>query len=495
MVRGLGVIPGPLAYWGLMTVSVLIPAFNRPQFIGETLKSVLASDYPDLEVIVRNSSDPEYRDEVNRIVLQYPQVKLFQGVNKGVSHSGNELAKLATGEYLIYVSDDDLIAPDAIRRLVDLLQTCDLAGTQVAFIDKDSNPHTEDHFWKHVKQATNQDSEGWRQMLFNGTPFFSAVMCRKEFRMSIKSEEDEIYEQLPDLAFYMRCLDHGGIIKVIEEPLYKLRIHGGNMSYPTEEHGLRHEKEINLLRKKYYYKKTKVTIATPFYEIKGYAPYITALFQTVYTLARHSTLDFTFYELSGGSYPDNNRNIMANEFLGTDSTHLLFIDSDHSWDVMGFLRLLKADVDLVGAAYPVKNNWVNYGVTIHTNDDNTPIVNKDGLILADKVPTGFMKIHRRVFEAIRDANPDDWYFHSDGKTKLYNFFGHITENHVRYGEDISFGIRWQRTGGKVWVEPRVSIGHYGVQGWHGNYDQFLREQNGGDLDPARGLDELLSKAA
>jgi len=216
----------------------------------------------------------------------------------------------------------------------------------------------------------------------------------------------------------------------------------------------------------------KVMIATPFYENKGYSPYIKSLFQTVYVLAKQSNLEFDFVEISGGSYIDNNRNMIANKFMNSDFTHLFFIDSDESWDVQGFLNILKADKDIVGAAYPVKNNWEYYGVTIHTHENGTPIVNSEGLIRAEKVPTGFMKISKKVFEQLRDANPDDWYYGSD-QEKIYNFFGHLTIDHIRYGEDISFNIRWQQIGGEIWLEPRCSIGHHGVQSWHGNYHEYL----------------------
>jgi len=215
----------------------------------------------------------------------------------------------------------------------------------------------------------------------------------------------------------------------------------------------------------------KLMIATPFYENKGYSPYIVSLFQTVYVLAKQSNLSFEFVELSGGSYIDHNRNILANKFLESDCTHLFFIDSDQSWDVNSFLNILKSTKDVVGAAYPVKNNWENYGVTVFTNEDNTPIVNEQGLIKAEKVPTGFMKISRKVFEKIREHFPEDWYYEKE--KKLHNFFGHLIIDHVRYGEDISFNIRWQKTGGEIWLEPRCSIGHHGANSWYGNYHEYL----------------------
>jgi hypothetical protein len=98
-----------------------------------------------------------------------------------------------------------------------------------------------------------------------------------------------------------------------------------------------------------------------------------------------------------------------------------------------------------------------------------------------------MKIAREVFERIKMNEPENWYWEPDEfgtNSKRHNFFGHILEDHIIYGEDISFNKRWQACGGELFIEPRMTIGHFGIKEWKGNYDNYLRSQPGGDLDPA-----------
>lgn len=231
-------------------------------------------------------------------------------------------------------------------------------------------------------------------------------------------------------------------------------------------------------------KEMSLVIATPFYEMKGWSPYISSLVRTM-ELLNQLGIKHDFWALQEDSYVDRARNTLAMRFLDSDFTHMMFIDSDESWSLEGFANVLKADVEIVGAGYPCKNKWDFYSCILNCHEDGRPIVNKDGLVSAWGVPTGFMKIHRKAFERVIKAMPDNFYETNDPDTgevfKVYNFFGRIPP----MGEDISFCRRFVASGGELWVEPRVDITHYGTIGHSGNYHQFLLECPGGSLDKSR----------
>jgi GT2 family glycosyltransferase len=191
-----------------------------------------------------------------------------------------------------------------------------------------------------------------------------------------------------------------------------------------------------------------------------------------------------FWSCIGDAYVWRSRNGFAHKFLHeSKAKYLIFIDSDHGWDVVSFANLLKHKVDVVGAAYPCKNNWDFWGVKHHIVDDGSerPLQDPDtGLISAVWVPTGFMKISREAFEKIEAMEPDNYYM-TDNNEKVHGFFNHIVENGTAFGEDISFCVRLQRAGVPLWIEPDINIEHYGVEAHKGNYSDFLRRQPGGDL--------------
>ena len=476
-------------------VSICVPVYNMAGYLEQCVLSAIHQTHPNVEVVIwDDGSTDNSLDTAIELAERYPNVRVcgFEN-NQGAIIATNNALRAATGEYLMVLPADDLLFDaDILRRELMLLQNprTVFATTKTALSGADGQPYVSSRPWLTHRQACNMTRERWKQCFQYGNFFFGANLHRRSTFETV-GYFDESLKQLADLDMYLRCLTLGDIV-VIEEPLYRTRITEGNLSAPTEANGKLFRAELDDIRRRHYKPKEsakmKLMIATPFYENKGYSPYIRSLFQTGYLLARQSNLEFDFVEVSGGSYIHHNRNLIANRFMNSDFTHLLFIDSDQSWDVQGFLNLLKADVDIVGCAYPVKNNWEHWGVTIHSDENGRPLVNKDGLIKADKVPCGMMKIKRQVFERLRDENPDSWYWEAEGK--LYDFFSHLIVDHIMYGEDISFGLRWHGIGGEMWVEPRCSMGHHGTQGWFGNYDQYLRKQAGGDLsaEPAPQLE-------
>lgn len=115
----------PLNYntHALMTarVSVLIPAYNAAPYIEQTIESVLAQTWPEVEIIV---VDDGSNDETMAKALHYAsaQVKVISQPNAGASAARNQAFSLATGEYIQYLDADDLLHPDKIRAQMVCLQ-------------------------------------------------------------------------------------------------------------------------------------------------------------------------------------------------------------------------------------------------------------------------------------------------------------------------------------------------------------------------------------
>jgi glycosyltransferase involved in cell wall biosynthesis len=463
-------------------ISVCIPSYNLAEHVGEAIASVLAQSFADFELLIEDDGSPDGSVAVIQSFADSRIALTVKAVNEGQNRTTNNLVSRAKGEYICLLGADDVWLPGKLAQQVaymDAHPECGIVFGVPEFIDTRGAALGFPEGYEHPQ---NQSKEAWQQTLKTGNCLFIST--------SMYRNNDETFKEplhlLADLEFYVRVVKNADL-HVIQQPLAKIRMRDNkaNLSAITTANLERHCDELAQIKAEHYpvdRSRVKLMIATPFYENKGYSPYIYSMFETVASLARHTKIEFCFQQISGGSYVDHTRNLLADAFLESDCSHLFFMDSDQSWDLQGFMNVLNADVEMVGAAYPVKNNWENYGVAIHSDENNVAIV-KDGLIKAQKVPTGFMKIARCVFERIKAANPNDWYW--DNRRKLQNYFGHITLDHVRYGEDISFNLRWQAVGGEIWVQPKVSMGHYGVQGWYGNYHKFLRSQPGGDLDPAR----------
>ena len=113
-------------------VSVIIRTKDRPKFLRECLDSIAAQTYHDLEVILVNDGGMD----VGRVVKEFSQRINIEykchHVNRGKTASLNTGLKSASGRYISYLDDDDLIYPEHIETLVHELQKGDY---KVAYSD------------------------------------------------------------------------------------------------------------------------------------------------------------------------------------------------------------------------------------------------------------------------------------------------------------------------------------------------------------------------
>lgn len=99
-------------------VSVVIPSKNRPDFLHEALGSVFAQTYQNLEVIVvddgsASSLEPMLKEKYgDRILFLRHEESL------GASAARNAGARLASGEYIAFLDDDDLWMPEKIEKQI-----------------------------------------------------------------------------------------------------------------------------------------------------------------------------------------------------------------------------------------------------------------------------------------------------------------------------------------------------------------------------------------
>jgi len=106
---------GRLRYLG--PVSVIVPAYNESANIAATVRSLIANDYPDLEVIV---VDDGSTDDTSAMVrrLRLPGVRLIRQANAGKPAALNTGIAHARGGLIVLVDGDTVLARDAVGRLL-----------------------------------------------------------------------------------------------------------------------------------------------------------------------------------------------------------------------------------------------------------------------------------------------------------------------------------------------------------------------------------------
>jgi glycosyltransferase involved in cell wall biosynthesis len=154
-------------------VSVIIPTHNRPDFLKETIQSILSQTLTDIEVIVISNG---FNDKNRQTVENFNDPRLFyadQENSGGPSSPRNHGIRLSKGKYIAFCDDDDLWVKDKLEKQVKALDNNPEYGLSYSKMIRFNNE----------KKWTVTHEEGpadFDSLLRNNTVPISSVIVRKE---------------------------------------------------------------------------------------------------------------------------------------------------------------------------------------------------------------------------------------------------------------------------------------------------------------------------
>jgi len=244
-------------------------------------------------------------------------------------------------------------------------------------------------------------------------------------------------------------------------------------------------------------KKRKIFVATPMYGGQCHGMY-TKSTADLAKMSTHYGIDIKFFYLFNESLITRARNYCVDEFLRSDYTHLMFIDSDIGFDpndVLTMAALMDPEEEnpkeIMCGPYPKKtiawekikqavdkgfadenpNNLEKFvGDFVFNPAHGTTQIRIDEPCSVLEGGTGFMMVTRSAFDKFTKAYPDYSYLpdhirtkHFDGTREIMMFFqALIDEKSKRYlSEDYMF-CQWMREiGVETWMCPWMKLLHTG----------------------------------
>lgn len=468
------------------TVTVGIPVFNMANFIPHTLDSVLNQTYKDVEILVLDDASTDNLDEVLKPYAD--KIKLLKfDENRGTIQAINQMAARAEGLFYVSLAADDTIEPQFLEKALAEFKAdawLEFVASQTDFIDEKGNTFSADHPFKTIPKAFNKTRDQWLAHMYYGNVYFGVGMYRTKTLKQVGGWGN--HGVLTDYEMYLKLLQRENI-KIIHENLTHTRIHDGNKSLLKPEEARKLRQTYHDAKIPYYQPRMKVIIATPFYEMRGFSPYIQSLYYTGKMLTQMG-IENEWHELSGDSYVDRAKNTITNKFLeDPDATDLFIIDSDMQWNPDAIIKILQLPEQIVMGSYPQKNSWEKWTSIPHLKEENGVLhpvgrILPDGsaLILAEFLSGGFIRMKRECLLKYKEHYKD--YTYNDASAdpsypeRLYTeFYTCERKDGLRWGEDRVFGKRMKEIGIESYIYPNISFGHYGIKGWMGNYDQALRK--------------------
>lgn len=212
-------------------LSVIIPVYNAERHIRAAIESILAEQYPSLEII---TVDDGSTDASAQIVQSFPEVTYYYQTNKGPAAARNLGIKQAKGEFILFLDADDLFPQGKIRLQLNYFEQkpeiqITLGKSQVFFEEGASDAvfrFTDD---SHQMLNILLGSGIYRRSLFDQIGFFDESLYFGE-----------------DFDFYNRVRERGIPMLVTNDIVLLYRRHSTNM---TQEMDLMKLQTIQMLKR------------------------------------------------------------------------------------------------------------------------------------------------------------------------------------------------------------------------------------------------------
>ena len=196
-----------------MSISVIIPSYNRRAFLEKAILSVAGQSLPCNELIIVDGSTDKTPELVNAFAgqLSFPVHYIFQE-NKGASAARNAGIKKASSDYLCFLDSDDRFKADKLARQYQEMKT---TGCLIS--------HTREIWFRHGKllnqKKKHQPGQGdiFQKCLKMCVVGMSTVMAKKEL-FDLYGHFDEQLPCCEDFDFWLRVSVHENF-HLVDAPL------------------------------------------------------------------------------------------------------------------------------------------------------------------------------------------------------------------------------------------------------------------------------------
>lgn len=203
-----------------VTISILVPAYRTPkEFLIQMIDSVRQQTYPYWELCIADGSgdDASVEEAVRHCMKEDGRIRYVHlEKNLGIAQNTNAAMEMAGGEYLAFFDHDDLLAPNA---LYEVAQVIEKESSDVIYTDEDKvTQDLKEHFQPHFKPDFNLD------LLRSNNYICHLLVVKRSLALALKGQNPD-YDGAQDYDFIFRCTEEARRITHIAKVLYHWRVH------------------------------------------------------------------------------------------------------------------------------------------------------------------------------------------------------------------------------------------------------------------------------
>lgn len=157
-------------------VSIILPTYNRANYLPYSINSVLAQSYDIFELYIIDDGSSDNTVDVVNNYLNDDRVHYIYQDNQGQSVARNEGLKRAKGDFICFLDSDDLYKPDKLVKQIDILKSnrkIDIVHGDEDLIDKDGRILSK-------KNMNRYSGMIYEKLLIDNSVSIITVMARKK---------------------------------------------------------------------------------------------------------------------------------------------------------------------------------------------------------------------------------------------------------------------------------------------------------------------------
>ena len=216
-----------------MSISTIIPNYNRETLVGETISNLLAQTMPPNEIIVVDDGSTD--KSVDVISSFGNKVKLIQQSNQGPGAARNAGLRIATGEFIQFQDSDDLLSLNKLETQAKLLEK---TGADIAFSPwvklkiEGRNAVLEDHVLQQAMPSEKLTLSSW--WLRGWSTVFQSLLFRRSFLAKIGPYRADL-KMGEDGELFFRAITSSVRVAFTADALTLYRLH--NVNKLTQDEG------------------------------------------------------------------------------------------------------------------------------------------------------------------------------------------------------------------------------------------------------------------
>lgn len=232
-------------------VSIIVITYNSSKYVFETLESIKAQTYSNLELIIADDRSTDNTVEISEKWINENKNRFTRAVivasekNSGIPANINRGVGASQGEWIKCIAGDDLLIEDCISDLISFIKSSNrdirilsaciikFSGDPIKNGEIKRNPYTK------FCSPESTPLEQYKMLLRTNMVFAATVIIRRDLVLSMNGF-DERFKLIEDWPFWVKITNAGYKIYYLDKPLIYYRLHDNNLSQTNDQEFLYH---------------------------------------------------------------------------------------------------------------------------------------------------------------------------------------------------------------------------------------------------------------